>query len=144
MSATNAFTMTVSAVKVEAAPPVCWTGGGVTVRLAVALVLAVAVVVASVADDDDDDAVAVEDSLLDADEDDADEDDEAEDSEAELDAELELEPEPPGVIPPLLAPGSVLSLVFPAAALKASRVFGPDGGLITPTMPFWQWVSAEQ
>jgi len=135
--------MTVSAVKVEeAAPPVCWTGGGVPVRLTVALVLAVAVVVASVAvaaDDDDDDAAAVEDPLLDSDEDDADEDDEA-----ELDAELELELEPPGVTPPLLAPGSVLPVVFPAAALKASRVFGPVGGLITPTMPLWQWVGAEQ
>jgi len=108
MSPTNAFTMTVSAVKAEAAP-VCWTGGGVTVRLAVALVPAVGVVVASAADDDDD--AGAEDASLEGDA-----EDEAEDSEAELDAELELEPEPPGVIPPLFAPGSVLWLVPLAAA----------------------------
>jgi len=108
MSPTNAFTMTVSAVKAEAAP-VCWTGGGVTVRLAVALVPAVGVVVASAADDDDD--AGAEDASLEGDA-----EDEAEDSEAELDAELELEPELPGVIPPLFAPGSVLWLVPLAAA----------------------------
>jgi len=104
--------MTVSAVKAEEAAPVCWTGGGLTVRVAVALVPAVGVVVALVAGDDDDFG-ADEDSLLGADE-----EDEAEDSGAEVDAELELElePEPPGVMPPLFAPGSVLPLVFPAAA----------------------------
>jgi hypothetical protein len=108
-SPTNALTMTVSAAKAEAAP-VCWTGGGLTVWVAVALVPAVGVVVASVAGDDDDSG-GEGDSLLGADE------DEAEDSGAELDAELELELEPelPGVMPPLFVPGSVLPLVFPAA-----------------------------
>jgi hypothetical protein len=108
MSPTNALTMTVSAVKAEAAP-VCWTGGGLTVWVAVALVPAVGVVVASVAGDDDDSG-AEEDSLLGADE-----EDEVEDSGAELDAELELEPELPGVMPPVFSPGSVLPLVCPAA-----------------------------
>jgi len=123
MSATKEFTMTVCAVKVEeAAPPVCWTGGGLTVRLAlaVAFVPAAGVVVASAADDDDD-TVAEEGSLLGAEE-----DDEAEDSEAELDAELELELEPPGVIPPDCEPGSVAVPVnASAAALYASKVFAP-------------------
>jgi hypothetical protein len=112
-SPTNAFTMTVSAVKAEEAAPVCWTGGGEAVRLTVALVPAAGVVVASAADDD---GVGSEDALLDAGAEDEAEGSEAEGSEAELGAELELEPEPPGVMPPLFVPGSVLLLVPLAAA----------------------------
>lgn len=97
--------------------------------LTVALVPAVGVVV------DLDDAGA-EDLLVGAEEEDAeDAEDEADDSGAELEAELELELDSGGVNSPILEPGSLLEVVSWAAALYAARLFAPDGGLITATMP---------
>src|SRR5438034_7463619 len=100
MSPTNAFTTTVSFMKMdEAAFVVCWGGGGLTVWLAVTLLLGGAA---------DDDAAAEEDLPADA-------------EDAEEDAAEELELEPPPVTPPVLAPGSVLWVVFWAAAAYAAR-----------------------
>lgn len=52
---------------------------------------------------------------------------------------MSMPPAPAAVI------GEVLLVALAAASVKALRVLGPlAGGLMTPTMPSWQWLPREQ
>jgi len=49
------------------------------------------------------------------------------------------------IMPPCTVGGSTEEEVLAAAALKSARLsLGSVGGLITPTMPLWQWDGTAQ